>query len=110
MTLSRPRSEFVQALEARSTAGVASNAPAGVSTRSTPGCVATSILPSGVKASAVGAPTFATASSVKPAGSVAACVAATGPAIVAIAIAIAISSTCLCPALRLRFLSRLNAT
>jgi hypothetical protein len=69
---------LAQALTPRLSAGVPSRLPPDVRTRSAPGCVAISILPSGVKAIAVGEATVATDSSEKPAGTVAAGAAAVG--------------------------------
>ena len=76
-TPSRPRSDSVQATVERSSAGVASSVPP-LNTRSRPGWVAISIRPSGVHASAVGAATLVTTSSVKFAGSVTACAGGSG--------------------------------
>ena len=69
-TPSRPRSEFEQTCPA-GRVWLPRSAPAWSKTRKVPPCDVTSILPSGVKATSVGAPMAATRLSVKPAGTAA---------------------------------------
>src|SRR3954454_2066191 len=76
-TPSSPRSESEQSRDVKSSTVVCVDP---LNTTSLPGWVVISVRPSGVNASAVGAPTDVTSSSVKPGGSVTAGYAAGAPA------------------------------